>query len=104
MDRYSFREIIELRDYMDWRGLIKELNEEYHRKLSYEYCDTFKCYCIICRECLVPLWNWRSIARPGTYFLPIYRIIQGRKCFKFTNFIKSCNYHKFVNVNLAENY
>ncbi len=87
MDRYSFREIIELRDYMDWRGLIGKLNRQYHEKLSYNFNMGFMTECVNCRVCNLPLWNWRSSNPFGNiYENEIYQIKGKWGCFYYKSY------------------
>ncbi len=55
MDRYLLIEILENRDYLDWRGLINQLNKEYHNRYYSDNMEVIKC-----QRCNYVLWNWRT--------------------------------------------
>ena len=65
MDRYLLNDILEERDYIEWRDKIDELNKEYHRRVYYgtnmrkSICILEKRECIRCQWCRYPLWDFR---------------------------------------------
>ncbi len=56
MNKYVIEDILEMRDYIDWRELIKLINKEYH---SGYYLDETQV--LRCAQCGATSWNWRSI-------------------------------------------
>ena len=61
MDRYLFTDILEHRDYIDWKTLINETNREYHDRYYYgkKRYDYYTSEVIRCKRCSCILWNWR---------------------------------------------
>ena len=60
MNKYLMAEILEVKDYLEWKEFINKVNEEYHDNFHY---DSFNS--IIWQRCHNILWNWRprSIVR-----------------------------------------
>ncbi len=84
MDRYLYREIIELKDYIEWRILIDMLNREYHKKLYYGFNRVFIRECVSCRVCDKSLWNWRLSFQ--SKLNDIYRIKEEDGCFYYERY------------------
>ncbi len=54
MDAFIFTQIINDKDYLEWRKLIDQVNEEYDDKVYYDECIMDK------KATCTMLWNYRS--------------------------------------------
>ena len=59
MDRYLLSEILDYRDYLEWRKLISQVNKEYHHEFYYGCVRYSSIECLRCRNCDLELWNHR---------------------------------------------
>ncbi len=57
MNKYLLDDILNDRDYMEWREKINQVNGEYHNKLY--YCEEIDDEGVSCTCCATYLWNWR---------------------------------------------
>ena len=92
MDRYLYRDILNNRDYLEWRELIDQLNKEYHKR--YIYKDDGhnkddglnKDNGLFCRRCDIgPLFNYRTLPPDPDSYDPsnycIYNFVMFSPCF-----------------------
>ncbi len=62
MNKYLIDEILETKDYLEWKAFINKVNEEYHKKF---YCCSGVIYCQFCKT---HIWNWRTWGRNDTIY------------------------------------
>ncbi len=100
MDAFIFNQIINDRDYLDWKAMVGKLNKEYHDKLYYggdrllyDGCEYLKC-----KKCNIILWNWRT----EEYIKNVCKI---EFVYSIGHiFLDDCFAYKMLSITLPKNY
>ena len=93
-------DILEDRDYMEWRELISQLNNEYDDR--YEYSRSYdERDCISCRKCGISLWNYRMRWPGCTKFNGILHILECPLNASYRN--PMAHHFKLLNIILPKN-